>query len=331
MRRVSVSPPGTPLLLMSALVLLGTSGVWASEGACVDVQPPATGFGFWRRAEDCGDVSRRGACSEKVAEGYCLLTCEACVVASPAAEELAAGAALPVVVDEDLDPEEAAAVAYREELLEQVAIMEDGTAEVEELPSLVYDRELPPTPATNGFNVNSEQDEIAYAAVEQAPVAEQAPVVEPGCDEASALDAIIGKNLTSLIEIVELLNVASAVNNTDINFTLFAPDNSAWETAFPDLDAQLEDLDSTKEYLFSHIVPDQLLENLSDEKTEALSGAVLFVRDDGAKVISSAATANVLETIVGCSWVVHVIDNVLGEEPVGDAGLNPDFQQILRG
>lgn len=330
MGRVRVSPPGVPLLLLSAVLLLGTSTAWASDEACVDIQPPSTGFVFWRRSEDCVAVVQRGACGDRVSEGYCLLSCDACVVASPPAPETAAEEVLPAAEDGDLNPEAAAAAAYREELLEQVAIMEDGTADVEELPSLVYDREIPPTPVNAGFNVNREQDEIAYAAVEQAPVPEQATVEEPQCIETSALDAIISRNLTTLVEIAELINVASVLNDTSINFTLFAPDNSAWDAAFPDLDPQLEDLESTKSYLFSHIATDQMLENLSDGRIVALSDAVLFVRNDGTKVISSAATGNVLETIVGCTWIVHVIDNVLGEKPVV-GGLNPDFQEILRG
>lgn len=333
MPRVSVSPPGVRMLLASAVLLLGTLSAWASDEACVDVQPPATGFGFFRRSEDCREVVERGRCSDRVAEGYCLLSCEACVVASPPAQEPAAEEAPPAVEDEELDPEAAAAAAYREELLEQVAIMEDGTAEVEELPSLMYDREIPPTPATDGFNLPPNQ--VAFASVEQAPspeqapVSEQAPSPEPQCDDASALSAIMGRNLTTLVDVAELMNVASVLNDTRIKFTLFAPDNSAWDV-FPDLDTQLEDLQGTRSYLFSHIVTDQLLERLEDGKIEALSGAVLFLRDDGTRVISSAATGNVVETIVGCTWVVHVIDNVLGEEPLA-GGLNPDFQAILRG
>lgn len=334
------------ILLLS--VFLGSTR--ASEGGCVDVQPPSTGFGFFRRTVTCAQVADRGNCEDNVASGYCLLTCEACPVPPPVVEEASPVEEMPFIVTaptpeaDELDPEAAAAAAYREELLEQVAIMEDGTGEVEELPSLVYDRDLPLTPIVENATVNggvpvvsepSVEVPVADAPVAEGPVAEapmaEGPVVEPLCDDRSALAFLAGRNLTTLIQAAELLNVASVLNDTSIKFTLFAPDNEAWEEAFPDLDKQLEDLESTREYLFSHIVADQILDELSDGKITPLSEAVLFVREDGTQIISRASTANVLETVVGCTWVVHVIDDVLGEGLPGASNVNGDFRQILQG
>jgi uncharacterized surface protein with fasciclin (FAS1) repeats len=305
------------LLFQACLMSAGA----LAQGDCADVEPPATGFGFFRRSLTCSQVAGRGQCASNVSQGYCLQTCDACPAPEAAPE--------PVVEQEDspdtgvdLDPETAAAAAYREQLLEQVAIMEDGTAEVEALPSLMYDRDLPPMP---------EEDGVAYAAVEEdssdAGEVEVLEIDEPLCDEGSALNALVQANLTTLIEVAESINVASVLNDTTITFTLFAPNNEAWETAFPDLEKQLEDSEGTTNLVFTHLIADQQLEELVDGSVTPLSGAVLFIRD-GDKIISRAATGNVLDTIVGCNWVVHVIDDVLGED---SAEASPDFAEILRG
>lgn len=319
-------------LLAAVLAAVGHRGTHAQGADCVDREPQRTGWGWFARTVSCVQVVETGQCEGYTADGYCLVSCDACpkpVTAEAPETETAAAATAATAATDNLDPEAAAAAAYREELLEQVAIMEDGTGEVEVLPSLVYDRELPDTPATAAAGIpkgevqaeiggaEDEEDGVLFAAVEGD--------VEPSCDEGSALGALTRANLTTLVELAGNLNIGSVLNDTSVPFTLFAPTNEAFEKAFPDLEKQLEDVDGTINIVFTHIVADKLLKTLVDGSINPLSGAVLFVRDGA--IISRAATGHVLETYSGCNWVIHVIDDVLGE----DNAENPDFRAILQG
>jgi uncharacterized surface protein with fasciclin (FAS1) repeats len=320
-------------LLLGVLLAVAsvTAGV-AQQSDCADVEPRQNGWGFFGRRTSCRDVVQNGSCERYTGDGFCLLSCGACPAAEVAGEEAPPEDAPP----EELDDESAAAAAYREKLMEEVAIMEDGQTEVEQLPTLTYEGDLPAvgggsiddgvdsadSVGSDEEGVDVGEDGVAFAAVEgDGAVAT--------CDRGSALDALASADspLETLIQIAEALNVASVLGDPSIEFTLFAPVDSAWDDVFPDLETQLEDVDGTRDVLFTHIVADSLLESLQNGSIEPLSGATLFVRD-GDRVISRAATGNVIDTLVGCNWIVHIIDGVLGEQA---DQVNPDFAQILRG
>lgn len=297
------------------LVLLAASTaaqIAAAQGGCQDVEPPASGWIF-RRQATCAEEKERGECIDLTEQGYCLLTCGACP------QEQSVQETSPESVAEtggDLDEEAAQAAAYQNMLLEEAAKMEDEM-EVEELPALIYDKELPGDADDN-----------------KAPVGE--PVV-PSCVQSSALDALKANNLTSTVAAASSINVQSVLSDQSIQYTLFAPTDSAWNSTAETLGVEsleelLEDTETTKALVFSHLIPDLLITDLAEDGTslEALSGAVIFVGDRGKELVSRAATAGVEKKIVGCNWVIYVVDNVLGEE-ARDGGVNEDFEAILRG
>ena len=327
--------PGKPRgLLLGVLLAVASVApvVSAQQSDCADVEPRQNGWGFFSRRTSCRDVVQNGSCERYTGDGFCLLSCGACPAAEVAGEEAPPEEAPP----EELDNESAVAAEYRDKLMEEVAIMEDGLTEVEQLPTLTYAGDLPAigggsiddgvdsadSVGSDEEGVDVGEDGVAFAAVE----GDGAVAI---CDRGSALDALASADspLETLIQVAEALNVASVLGDPSVEFTLFAPVDSAWDAAFPDLDTQLEDVDGTRDVLFTHIVADSLLDSLQNDSIEPLSGATLFVRD-GDKVISRAATGNVIDTLVGCNWIVHIIDGVLGEQA---DQVNPDFAQILRG
>ena len=312
-------------LLMMMAILAAVLATASAQDECSDRTRPA--FGFFRRPASCETLKGNGECEELVREGYCLKTCGSCGGSGPAPppptesnEQTASTATAPPTPE--LDEDEKKAAAYQEKLLEQVASIEDAETSgmVEVLPTLTMNA---PAPATE-------------------PAGKPAvPARKSISCKVTALDMIQKNgNLTILSQAVEALNLTKVFENPDIQYTLFAPIDSAWEAAavaygktVADI---LEDVELLKELIFSGVISDMIVDGdaaISSQTLETQSGAVLFFKYNDAydtEAISRFGTGTIVDTYEGCNFLIHTIDGVLAET-VGVNGANPDFTEAMRG
>ncbi len=100
-------------------------------------------------------------------------------------------------------------------------------------------------------------------------------------------------------------------------FTVFAPNNAAFEQALADLGITAEELlarDDLGDILTYHVVPGSVLAadvvGLDGESVATVNGAEVTITVDGETVMVNDATV-IATDIVGSNGVIHVIDSVL--------------------
>ncbi len=316
---------GRKLFLLSAILAALLASVSAQD-ECSDRTRPV--YGFFRRPASCETLKENGECKDLVQEGYCLKTCGSCPVSKsvppPPPESTEESTSVEVVAPApELDEDEKKAVEYQEKLLEQVASIDDEeTSEmVEILPSLTMEAPAPTT--------------------EPVVTIPAAPVRKPISCKVRALDMLQDdKNLTTYVQAIEALNLTKVLSNPNLPYTLFAPINDAWAAAAegygkttPEI---LEDKKLLKELVFSGIISDMIVDEdavISSATLETQSGAVLFFKYNNVydtEVISRYGTGTILDTYIGCNFLIHTIDGVLAET-TGVNGTNPDFTKSMKG
>ncbi len=100
-------------------------------------------------------------------------------------------------------------------------------------------------------------------------------------------------------------------------FTVFAPNNAAFEKALADLDITAEDLlarDDLGDILTYHVVPGTVMAadvvGLDGQSVATVNGAEVTITVDGDTVMVNDATV-IATDLVGSNGVIHVIDSVL--------------------
>lgn len=313
-------------VFLVAVILASVLTSVPAQDECSDRTRPV--YGFFRRPESCETLKENGDCKELVREGFCLKTCGSCKdsesAAPPPPESIEQSASSPPVAPApELDDDEKKAAAYQEKLLEQVASIDDEeTSEmVEILPALELKAPAP--------------------GAEPVVTMPTTPASKPISCKITALDVIQeDKNLTIFVQAVEALNLTKVLTNPDIQYTLFAPTDVAWTAAAEaygkTITEILEDKDFLQELVFSGIISDMIVDGdavISSQTLETQSGAVLFFKYNdvyGTEVISRFGTGTILDTYIGCNFLVHTIDEVLAET-TGVNGANPDFTESLKG
>lgn len=325
---------GKQLFVVAILVALLATVSVSAQDECSDRTRPV--FGFFRRPASCESLKENGECQELVQEGYCLKTCGACGVTKPVSptagsqtsddteqvEEPDSMATESSVPAPEPDEDEKKASEYQEKLLDEVASIEDGenSKAVEVLPTLT----------------------MAAAAPAEEPVEKpKGPAPKAISCNLSALQMIRNNTeLSTMYQAVKALNLSKVFENPDIQYTLFAPVDTAWDAAAESLGTTVDDILEQREVLmelvFSGIISDMIVDAdavISSQTLDSQSGAVLFFKyDDGyqTEVISRFGTGTVIDTYTGCNYLIHTIDGVLAET-VGKNGTNPDFTESMKG
>lgn len=124
---------------------------------------------------------------------------------------------------------------------------------------------------------------------------------------------------------------------------LFAPTNSAWSSAALSYGVPLDQLLSSRnvvrDILFTHIVPNTILDSatlLTLPSFIPQSGSVVFVAPPAgpggpAMLVSVASTARIItpDAASGCNYVIHKVDSVMSPNPSPQGGMNPAYQSAL--
>lgn len=306
----------TSMKLVKVFALACLAAVAAAQEGCTDVRP---GFGFF--SPSCSYRKDRGDCKDLVAQGYCLETCGACKetpepIATP--EEAAPEVAEAPTADDTEDPpaetqretitaeeKKKQEEMYREQLLDQVSMIEEDDGDVEVLPELL----MPPEEATVNLAPEPEVD-----------TKPNLPIV---CSSTVLKDLKNDLNLTTAYKAAQALNLADVLERNDIIYTFFVPDDAAWEAGAENLgltvDELLEKPGVLAKIFFSGIIPDMILDEDALDLTETMqsqSGEMLtFAYGNGVYTVSilpdTEATIVDAEKYVGCNYMIHVIDNVL--------------------
>ena len=148
------------------------------------------------------------------------------------------------------------------------------------------------------------------------------------------------KNLSTLRQAIEILNLAQVMQNPNVTFTLFAPTDKAFNRAAVSLGLTTNQLlgsrNVLRDIIFTHIVPNQIL--TSDDVASASvlrpeAATTIFVEDGfGGLTLVSVGSSAIVEDpdfASGCNYVIHKIDNVLQPNPSPSAGINPAYQRAL--
>lgn len=303
---------------VKVLVFACLAGVAVAQEGCTDVRP---GFGFF--SPSCSYRKDRGDCKDLIAQGYCLETCGGCKQEpepiTTAEEVLSAVEETASEVEETEDPlteaeretmsseeKKKQEEIYREQLLDQVTMIEEDDGDVEVLPELVMPEETTATLAP-------------------APEAEAQPKLPIKCSSTVLKDLKNDLNLTTAYEAALALNLTDVLERNDIIYTFLVPVDAAWEAGAESLGLTVEELFEKPAVLakifFTGIIPDMILDEDALDLTEAIqsqSGETLaFTYDtaDGVYRVSvgsdTVATLVAAEKYVGCNYMIHMIDTLL--------------------
>lgn len=301
---------------VKVLVFACLAGVAVAQEGCTDVRP---GFGFF--SPSCSYRKDRGDCKDLVPQGYCLETCGGCKqepepittaeevlsnVEETPSEVEEAEAPLAETERETMSSEEKKKQEeiYREQLLDQVSMIEEDDGDVEVLPELVMPQE---TSAT------------------LAPVPEAQPKLPIKCSSTVLKDLKNDLNLTTAYKAALALNLTDVLERNDIIYTFLVPVDAAWEAGAEGLGLTIEELFEKPAVLakifFTGIIPDMILDEDALDLTETMqsqSGETLeFAYDtaDGVYTVSvgpdTVATIVAAEKYVGCNYMIHMIDTLL--------------------
>ena len=150
-----------------------------------------------------------------------------------------------------------------------------------------------------------------------------APPSEPTLSSTETDDSIVGivgtsSQLSTLASALESTGLAEMLRDPESAYTLFAPDDAAFE-ALPEAErtALLADTDRLTTLLQGHVLPTRMLSlDIIDGLTiEAMSGVELGLQSDGTTVrITDASGGNatvITPDLDTSNGVVHIIDAVL--------------------
>eukprot|EP01026_Neomeris_dumetosa_P042579 TRINITY_DN3553_c0_g1_i5.p1 TRINITY_DN3553_c0_g1~~TRINITY_DN3553_c0_g1_i5.p1 ORF type:complete len:172 (-),score=43.65 TRINITY_DN3553_c0_g1_i5:295-810(-) len=138
---------------------------------------------------------------------------------------------------------------------------------------------------------------------------------------ANIVEAAVSSDvLTTLVEAVTAAGLADTLSDPELEATVFAPTNAAFDAALSILGLTLEqlvsDLETLTLVLQYHVVPAKALStDLTDGQvlpTLAGNNTLTVDLSDGVKIVGIGSTAAVINAdITAGAGVVHVIDTVL--------------------
>ncbi|GAB5535642.1 MAG: fasciclin domain-containing protein [Rubricoccaceae bacterium] len=149
------------------------------------------------------------------------------------------------------------------------------------------------------------------------------PTPEPDTPSAATDDSVVGivgtsSQLSTLASALESTGLAETLRDTESAYTLFAPDDAAFE-AIPEAErtALLADTERLTALLSGHVLPTRMLSpDIIDGLTiEAMNGTELTLQSDGTTVqlmtASGTRAAVITPDLDTSNGVVHIIDAVL--------------------
>lgn len=143
-------------------------------------------------------------------------------------------------------------------------------------------------------------------------VAQDDTIAEIIEDHSEADDA----EFTILLELLEESDLAESLDD-DVEFTLFAPTDEAFEDLFDeldiDLDELLDDVELLMDILLYHMIEDIVeSDDLEDEQEiETLQGGIITVTIDDESIILNDSAEVLDADIEASNGVIHIIDAVL--------------------
>lgn len=130
--------------------------------------------------------------------------------------------------------------------------------------------------------------------------------------------AVATPDLSILRDAVVAAGLAETLSNPDANFTVFAPNNAAFEALLADLNLTAEQLLSNKELLVAvltyHVIDDRVFESEIEvgAQPQTVNGETFTFQDEDTIVDSRGSESDIEATNIQASnGVVHVIDRVL--------------------
>ena len=143
--------------------------------------------------------------------------------------------------------------------------------------------------------------------------------------ETIAALAVSNENFTTLVALVQEAGLVPALSDLDGTYTVFAPNNAAFDDLFAAGGITIDDLLANPDLatvLTSHVVEGEITgeDALAADGTsvETLSGATIDITVvDGAVVLNGVSTVIAADNLAGNS-VVHVIDTVLTGDAAAD-------------
>jgi transforming growth factor-beta-induced protein len=149
--------------------------------------------------------------------------------------------------------------------------------------------------------------------------------------------AVANENFSSLAAAVTKADLADALDDESVLYTVFAPVNSAFDQLFANLDVTLDDLtvDDLTPILLYHVVNAFVpAADVASGYVPALSpaqgrNASLQITVDGGVVLNGSSNV-VVTDVVATNGIIHAIDEVVLPPTVVDIALdNPDFSYLV--
>jgi uncharacterized surface protein with fasciclin (FAS1) repeats len=145
-------------------------------------------------------------------------------------------------------------------------------------------------------------------------------------------------DLSILAQAATALNLVTVLQNSTVNFTLFAPVDSAWTAAAAGQRLTVEQLMAAHSQLlsmvFSNIVPNAVIDSAVLRVLPSVTpqtGTPIYVGSSATgpiNLVSVGSTAQVIvpDSSAGCNFVIHKTNAVLQSTPSLVSGVNPAYQ-----